>query len=738
MPAATENGHVALEVDVDTNGLVRGELERLSPGASPGASTVVLTPRRRDAEDTPGQPVSRTPSDALAAAHLALKQWSALADKPSVDARDDVGGTETATATEDDDDDHGGAHDGHQGAGSRGSPRPPCVSEDRGFMICTVISVQYMKLLVLVGLALPVSEVLVSDTFPQYLEQTFYFYLYMMSLLFMLYVYIASAWRHRRKVTVKRYRGQRGIRYRLKVLRQTRAVETVRYGSVYLRLAMNAFGIGSMIYCGLEVAHGIQRYQNYHCEQAEQQVKILLPACRAILTLAQMHFMLFNNKASELRRHRCISRLGLAHMIATNICEWLSVVVEETRHEIAELGTGGHALADRDELDNLTGNYSSFNFNSTRSMSCEPVSDSPEKAVIGNLLQSSGPFLFPCTIEYSLICAVILFEIWMHAAKGEDEGSASRMGSRQGSRLDLSSGSRSSRVVDQEQDQADQALHQPDTDDDVDDADSALKKRHPAQSTVSGAGTGAGSVPWRTALHLSVDLTHSQRGMFLGIVLLVATIMSLVLFFALGEAQGYQRAAHTLVCYVEGSLHVMVILGVLLAAISMRRLDVDHVPYHPLPLDMFLLFVAQTGAYLYSIFSIVGAVLMVLQNDEPSRTTGALRVLIVEVLSVVHACLQTHFILRAWHMRCVGERQWSSKPGREYITFLIHGSLCSWLVATFCKSRAQFRPLHLNLFGVWPWTVITHVSIPLTIFLHFHSSICLFEVWKNTYKFRPD
>lgn len=34
-------------------------------------------------------------------------------------------------------------------------------------------------------------------------------------------------------------------------------------------------------------------------------------------------------------------------MIATNICEWLSVVVEETRHEIAELGSGGHILAER-------------------------------------------------------------------------------------------------------------------------------------------------------------------------------------------------------------------------------------------------------------------------------------------------------------------------------------------------------------------------------------------------------
>lgn len=34
-------------------------------------------------------------------------------------------------------------------------------------------------------------------------------------------------------------KGTRGLSYRLKLLKQSRAVETVRYGSVYLRLAMN-------------------------------------------------------------------------------------------------------------------------------------------------------------------------------------------------------------------------------------------------------------------------------------------------------------------------------------------------------------------------------------------------------------------------------------------------------------------------------------------------------------------
>lgn len=104
------------------------------------------------------------------------------------------------------------------------------------FQICTVLSIQYVKLVVLLGLALPVSGVLVSDTplsfevsllpsstpaFPPIslaptirrnlgllLLQAFYLYLYLVSLLFMMYVYFASAWRHRRKVTVKRTRGK--------------------------------------------------------------------------------------------------------------------------------------------------------------------------------------------------------------------------------------------------------------------------------------------------------------------------------------------------------------------------------------------------------------------------------------------------------------------------------------------------------------------------------------------------
>jgi hypothetical protein len=36
---------------------------------------------------------------------------------------------------------------------------------------------------------------------------------------------------------------------------------------------------------------------------------------------------------------------------------------------------------------------------------------------MGSLVQDASPFLFPCTIEYSLICAAILYVMWKNISK---------------------------------------------------------------------------------------------------------------------------------------------------------------------------------------------------------------------------------------------------------------------------------------------------------------------------------
>lgn len=53
-----------------------------------------------------------------------------------------------------------------------------------------------------------------------------------------------------------------------------------------------------------------------------------------LLSIIQMQFIFLNTTDLDMGRHKVISRFGLMHMVATNLCEWLYVLVEETKHEI--------------------------------------------------------------------------------------------------------------------------------------------------------------------------------------------------------------------------------------------------------------------------------------------------------------------------------------------------------------------------------------------------------------------
>lgn len=130
-----------------------------------------------------------------------------------------------------------------------------------------------------------------------------------------------------------------------------------RYGSFYLRVGAVAFGIGSMVYSGLEFGQYFElkgkkfskniKYNNcvfqYPGEPGCQNVLIALtPAARTILSIVQMQFIFLNTKEFEMDRHKVIARFGLMHMVATNLCEWLYVLVEETKHEIIHLNHINH------------------------------------------------------------------------------------------------------------------------------------------------------------------------------------------------------------------------------------------------------------------------------------------------------------------------------------------------------------------------------------------------------------
>lgn len=298
-----------------------------------------------------------------------------------------------------------------------------------------------------------------------------------------------------------------------------------------------------------------------------------------------------------------------------------------------------------------------------RATASEIIVDCRRVNIMGKLLNNSSSFLFPCTIEYSLICAVILFEMWKQSIN----------------------------------------------------AGQPKRSRDRKISTTT-----------QNAHHFSVDCSRAHHGMFAGILVIVLTIISLIMFYVLNIPL-YHELATLEVTITEMILYVLTSLAVFGAFIRMRDLKFSQT-FGGMPLDLLLLVVAQSGVYMYCMFSIVGCWF--------TLADGGIFGIISELFSLIQTSMQTLFILNAWWRRCRSARENRKKPGREIVTFLLVANMSLWSINALVKNRAHFRQTHLEFFGEWSWTIITHVSVPLTIFYRFHSTICLFEIWKSVYKMR--
>ncbi|XP_030750784.1 proton channel OtopLc-like [Sitophilus oryzae] len=515
-----------------------------------------------------------------------------------------------------------------------------------GFTI--ILSALYAKLLVVLGMAFPITEVITAEVKPFY-YQGFYLYLYLGSITFIIYEYVSLITEKAVKHIIEHYDDvENGTQLQHKYKRKS----SKKYGSFYLRLGAIAFGIGSMVYSGLEFGRYFELKNIPECSYTALQA--ITPATRMVLTMLQIQFIFLNHGDVDVNRHKVIGRFGLMHMIAANLCEWLYVLVEETKHEIIHLSEHSES-----------GNSSTFG-----SKYCTGG------YVMGSLVNNASPFLFPCTIEYSLICAVILFEMWKHMEKEDEE------------------------------------------------KHSEPKKHKNRVDPFEGGNSG---------YHFTIDCTNSHRGLFAGITVIVLTIISLVMFFVLtgdlDESGVRNHYAEMEVNFVELFLYVTTTISVIVAMFQLRNLKYERkIGHGGLGLDNTLLAVSQTGMFIYSMFSIIGWYFTI-----NGRSPVAM---VADTFSFIQTCLQTMFVLDAWWRRCKNLKQARTKPGRELITFLIIANMAMWTINSLEKNRAEFRPTHLKFFGDWGWTIITHISMPLAIFYRFHSTICLFEVWKTAYKIK--
>lgn len=87
------------------------------------------------------------------------------------------------------------------------------------------------------------------------------------------------------------------------------------HGSFFLRVGAIAFGLGTMIYTGLEFGSFFEIPFTSPCHQILRGVNPLL---QMIFTFMQMYFI-FMNARLNIHRFKVLARFGLMHIVATNI-----------------------------------------------------------------------------------------------------------------------------------------------------------------------------------------------------------------------------------------------------------------------------------------------------------------------------------------------------------------------------------------------------------------------------------
>ncbi|KAI4496189.1 hypothetical protein M0802_008056 [Mischocyttarus mexicanus] len=552
--------------------------------------------------------------------------------------------------------------------------------------LATTLSALYGKLLVVMGIAFPMAEV-ISTYIPPSFYEAFYLYLYFGSMIFLMYMYgmllrdgKPKSKKQKEVCDLDSSRSSSGgggdsdapdTGYpHIPIIRPIQ-----HYGSFYLRMGAVAFGIGSMIYSGLEFGQYFELERNTKCHNI---MLALTPATRMAFIFIQMYFIFLNNEQMKVHRHRIVARFGLMHMIGTNLSVWLNVLVQETKHEILTFyNPENNSLRISHRLGIKGGFHLGGHSNHGEHLRVPRGLKGPHHMfecrrtnIMGSLVQDASPFLFPCTIEYSLICAAILYVMWKNISKTMFAKTVTPPGS-----------------------------------------------RHHAHAHAYR----------RSPHHYSVDCASAHKGLFVGIFILVLTIISLILFFVLISRPELVSLAVTEVNVCELTLYGMSTLGTLIGMFQMRKLRYDG--GRNLELDNILLVAAQTGMFIYSTFTIIGGHFTLQKHT--------VLVLVTALASVVQTTCQTIFILDASRRSVATAKQIRRKPGREIVTFLLVTNLAMWAINTLEKSRAESHPVQLHFYGLWAWTIITHVSMPLAIFYRFHSTVCLCEVWKRAYKVKP-
>uniref|UniRef100_A0A1I8GDC2 Otopetrin-2 n=1 Tax=Macrostomum lignano TaxID=282301 RepID=A0A1I8GDC2_9PLAT len=162
--------------------------------------------------------------------------------------------------------------------------------------------------------------------------------------------------------------------------------------NLYLRLGAIVFGFGVMIHDGFKISEVIERKSLAACHDMWFIPKQVV---HLVFIMAQTYY-LFKHHRITFNTQLLLTRFMMVHLIVTNLCIWVKTVIYEIK--VGLTADSHNALKSHPDggVENYTGNGT----------------DCHENLLDNGPSHKLGPYLYPCAVEYGLICAAICFKVF--------------------------------------------------------------------------------------------------------------------------------------------------------------------------------------------------------------------------------------------------------------------------------------------------------------------------------------
>ncbi|XP_068906055.1 proton channel OtopLc-like [Tenebrio molitor] len=568
--------------------------------------------------------------------------------------------------------------------------------------LTSILSSIYALFIVTLGLVVYISDIVLGNS-P--LAETFSLYLVIIALVFILYV----------TVDIKLYVNKRnrynnlmeknvaeeiemkevpGGDYQLNI-RLPEAVKIVKQlehhycfskdrhsANFYLKIGAAGFCVGHLIHSGLLLGYQILFLTSdgeafYECATV---ISLVLDIFYPIYSFFLLYFI-FKYSNIIINRHAAVVRFGVMHCISSSLCFWVWTILRETvealsNHEYEE-ETTKEETSTLSEIAFYTGQpvalpLTSYNKRGARVLTAylnsslrQFVGECRNDAGLSLIYRNYSPYLYPFTVEYSILVVGVLFVIWQSIGKckEKEEMSSTRQ------------------------------------------CDSPIGNNDNLESNV--------------VIH--ADCHSANKGLFSGIVIMVLTVVSVILFLIAFNDSRYKEEAILINSSTSILIVVLMTITCIFAYRQITKLDVNN--EHVSLLDDLLLFICIPAFFLNGIVSIIPAFL--------SHNGSNIALLVLEVIQVL---IQTPLIIDGLRRSSNSKELRREKPGRELLTFLIVCNVAMWIMQTFEVKSHGLQDNRYEFYGEELWTILGHLCVPLMMFYRFHSSVCIVDIWKYAYE----